>query len=171
MSVHSPKVTAVEARGCWNDTADDSVVLDFDQRRHGCRALTGLRGLTFTLDLHETALRGGDALRLEDGRLVEVVASPEPLAEIRSADAHVLVRLAWHIGNCHMPMQMMANSLRCRPDQAVEQFARGLGAKIIAIDAPFYPEGGAYAKPVHQNEHVHDHTCNHASHAHAHQHG
>lgn len=170
MSAHLPKAISVEAKGGWNETAADSVVLDFAQRHHAFLALTGLRGLAFALDLHEaTCLRGGDALRLDDGRLVEVVASPEPLSEIRTSDAHLLVRLAWHLGNRHMPMQIMIKSLRCRPDHAVEELARGLGAKVVAIDAPFDPEGGAYAKPaqVQKPGHVHDHTCNHSSHDHA----
>jgi len=64
--------------------------------------------LEFLLDLETAvALRGGDALVLEDGRLVEVVAAPEPLAEIRCNDPHHLVRVAWHLGNRHLPTQIM----------------------------------------------------------------
>jgi len=39
-------------------------------------AMTGVRGLDFLLDLPEAvALRAGDGLQLEDGRVVEVVAA------------------------------------------------------------------------------------------------
>ena len=73
--------------------------------------MTGTRGLEFLLDLENAvALRGGDALVLEDGRLVEVVAAPEPLLEIRGSDPHHLVRVAWHLGNRHLPTQIMAKA-------------------------------------------------------------
>ena len=65
----------------------DTVVLDFDDRHRRRMAMTGTRGLEFLLDLENAvALRGGDALVLEDGRLIEVVAAPEPLLEIKGAD-------------------------------------------------------------------------------------
>jgi urease accessory protein UreE len=71
----------------WTQSAADTVVLDFDDRHRRRMAMTGTRGLEFLLDLENAiALRGGDALVLEDGRLIEVVAAPEPLIEIRGAD-------------------------------------------------------------------------------------
>ena len=73
--------------GHWSGAPADTVVLDFDERYRRRVAMTGVGGLEFLLDLAEaTMLRGGDGLRLEDGRTVEVVAEPEPLAEIRAAD-------------------------------------------------------------------------------------
>jgi urease accessory protein len=73
------------------------------------------------------ALRGGDALVLEDGRLVEVVAAPEPLLEIRGHDPFHLVRLAWHLGNRHLPTQITARGLRIRRDHVIEAMVKGLG--------------------------------------------
>ena len=90
-------------------------------------------------------LRSGDALALEDGRLVEVVAAPEPLLEIRCTDPLHLARVAWHLGNRHVPTQLLAKSLRIRRDHVLEEMLRGLGARVIEIEAPFDPEGGAYA--------------------------
>ena len=91
-------------------------------------------------------LRGGDGLRLEDGRVVEVVAEPEPLAEIRAADPLALTRVAWHLGNRHLPTEMLPKALRIRRDPVIEAMAEGLGARVIALEAPFNPEGGAYVK-------------------------
>jgi hypothetical protein len=85
---------------------------------------------------------------LEDGRLIEVVAAPEPLVEIRGADPHHLVRIAWHLGNRHLPTQIVGKGLRIRRDHVIEDMVRGLGARVIAIEAPFDPEGGAYAAAV-----------------------
>ena len=109
--------------------------------------MTGVGGLEFLLDLAEaTMLRGGDGLRLEDGRVVEVVAEPEPLAEIRAADPLALTRVAWHFGNRHLPTEIMPKALRIRRDPVIEAMAEGLGARVIALEAPFNPEGGAYVK-------------------------
>ncbi|WP_082364052.1 urease accessory protein UreE [Rhodopseudomonas sp. AAP120] len=170
----------------FKEPAADSVVLAFDDRHRRRMAMTGTRGLEFLLDLeHAVALRGGDALVLDDGRLIEVVAAPEPLLEIRGRDPLHLVRLAWHLGNRHLPTQIMAKALRIRRDHVIADMVKGLGGKVLEIDAPFDPEGGAYA-PAHDSgahshhdhgHHGHDHHDhhNHAhhghdDHGHAHQH-
>ncbi|WP_315783670.1 MULTISPECIES: urease accessory protein UreE [unclassified Bradyrhizobium] len=169
------RATRVLGQHRWKEAAADSVLLDFDDRHRRRLAMTGTRGLEFLLDLeHATALRGGDALVLEDGRLIEVVAAAEPLLEIRAADPHHLVRLAWHLGNRHLPTQILAKSLRIRRDHVIEAMVKGLGARVIEIEAPFDPEGGAYAEPSHahghddHDHHGHDHHHDHAGHDHAH---
>src|SRR6267154_181337 len=143
---HMIRATQVRGQHRWTVAPADTVVLDFDGR-HGRRmAMTGTHGLEFLLDLENAvALRGGDALVLDDGRLIEVVAAPEPLLEIRGTDPHHLVRVAWHLGNRHLPTQIMAKGLRIRRDHVIEAMVKGLGARVIEIEAPFDPEGGAYA--------------------------
>jgi urease accessory protein len=164
------RATQVRGQHHWREAPADTVVLDFDDRHRRRMAMTGTRGLEFLLDLENAvALRGGDALVLDDGRLVEVVAAPEPLAEIRAADPQHLVRLAWHLGNRHLPTQIMGKGLRIRRDHVIEAMLKGLGARVIEIDAPFDPEGGAYAE-AHAHAVAHSHA--HASHDHAaHDHG
>jgi urease accessory protein len=159
------RATQVRGQYRWTDAPADTVVLDFDDRHRRRMAMTGTRGLEFLLDLENAvALRGGDALVLEDGRLIEVVAAPEPLAEIRAADPQHLVRLAWHLGNRHLPTQIMGRGLRIRRDHVIEAMLKGLGARVIEIDAPFDPEGGAYAE-AHAHAEAHSHA--HADHGHA----
>jgi len=127
--------------------------------------MTGTRGLAFLLDLENAvALRGGDALVLDDGRLIEVVAAPELLVEIRGSDPHDLIKVAWHLGNRHLPTQIMAKGLRIRRDHVIEAMVKGLGARVIEIEAPFDPEGGAYAGGGHG--HTHDSDAHHAAHDH-----
>src|SRR5690606_35632406 len=93
--------------GGWSQVATDRVVLDFDRRHRRRLAMTGERGLDFLLDLAEAAaLRHGDGLLLEDGRMVEVAAAPEPLAEVTAAGPRHLARLAWHLGNRHVPTEI-----------------------------------------------------------------
>jgi urease accessory protein len=163
------RATRVRGQHRWSEAPADTVVLDFDDRHRRRMVMTGTRGLEFLLDLENAvALRGGDALVLDDNRLIEVVAAPEPLAEIRCNDPLHLVRVAWHLGNRHLPTQIMAKGLRIRRDHVIEAMVRGLGARVIEIEAPFDPEGGAYAGSGHAHapeSHPHDHAA-HSSHDH-----
>jgi urease accessory protein len=191
------RATQVRGQHRWSEPPADTVVLDFDDRHRRRMMMTGTRGLEFLLDLeHAVALRGGDALVLDDDRLVEVVAAAEPLVEIRCNDPQHLVRVAWHLGNRHLPTQITARGLRIRRDHVIEAMVKGLGARIIEIEAPFDPEGGAYAggghahAPAseapdhaghdhsshahggdhpHDDHHHHDEHCDH-DHSHAHDH-
>jgi urease accessory protein len=168
------RATQVKPQQSWTGAPADTVVLDFDDRHRRRMAMQGTRGLEFLLDLENAAaLRGGDALMLEDGRLVEVVAAPEPLVEIKGADPYHLIRLAWHLGNRHLPTQIMPKALRIRRDHVIEAMVRGLGARVIEIEAPFDPEGGAYAGAAHGHAHdmqAHDHRAQNGQ-AHDHDHG
>jgi urease accessory protein len=163
------RATRVQGQHRWSEPPADTVVLDFDDRHRRRMAMTGTRGLEFLLDLESAvALRGGDALVLDDGRLIEVVAAPEPLTEIRCNDPQHLIRVAWHLGNRHLPTQIMAKGLRIRRDHVIEAMVRGLGARVIEIEAPFDPEGGAYAEAFHAHAEAHAHADGEAhSHAHA----
>src|SRR5260370_2444451 len=97
------RATQVRPQHRWTQAPADTVVLDFDDRHRRRMAMTGTRGLEFLLDLeHAVALRGGDALVLDEGRLVEVVAAAEPLIEIRGHDPAHLVRLALQIRRAHV---------------------------------------------------------------------
>jgi urease accessory protein len=168
------RATQVRGQHRFAEAPADTVVLDFDDRHRRRMAMTGTRGLEFLLDLENAvALRGGDALVLEDGRLVEVVAAPEPLLEIRGQDPHHLIRVGWHLGNRHLPTQIMAKGLRIRRDHVIEAMVKGLGARVIEIEAPFDPEGGAYADAGHahgHDDHAHDHVAHDHGHSHDHHH-
>jgi urease accessory protein len=166
------RATQISPQHRWTQPAADTIVLDFYDRHRRRMAMTGTRGLEFLLDLENAvALRGGDALVLDDGRLIEVVAAPEPLLEIRVVDPHHLVRVAWHLGNRHLPTQIVGKCLRIRRDHVIEAMVKGLGARIIEIEAPFDPEGGAYAGTGQTNLFEHGHVAeghlHHGAHDHA----
>src|ERR1041385_1739639 len=111
------RAIAVKAAGSWSDEPADSVVLDYDDRHRLRMSMTGTHGVSFLLDLPEAAsLRHGDALELEDGRVIEVLAAPEPLLEIRGVDGLHLARIGWHLGNRHVPTQLFPKYLRIRRD-------------------------------------------------------
>jgi urease accessory protein len=150
------RAIAIKTADSWSGEAADRVVLDYDDRHRRRIAMVGNRGTAFLLDLPLPAeLRGGDALLLEDGRLVEVVAAPEALVEIRCCDTRDLARIAWHIGNRHVPIQVLNNALRIRRDHVLADLAKQFGAQVAEIEAPFTPEGGAYQSAhAHAFEHV-----------------
>ena len=162
-----PRAVAVKPAGTWRGEPADAVVLNFDDRHRRRIAMRGSRGLEFLLDLPETvALRGGDALVLDDGRLIEIVAAPELLAEVKPIDTAHLVRIAWHLGNRHLPTEIAGAKLRIRRDHVIEDMLKGFGAKIAHIEGPFEPEGGAYVM-AHGGQ-GHDHK--HGDHGHGHDH-
>jgi urease accessory protein len=149
------------AAGAWPAAeASDRVVMDLDARRRRRQALTSAGGLAFLLDLPAPpGLRAGDGLRLEDGRWLAVEAAAEALVEVTIADPAELPRIAWHLGNRHLPVQFTAGGLRLRPDHVIEALLRRLGAQVRSVQAPFEPEGGAYGQgDVHRHDPDHHHS-------------
>jgi urease accessory protein len=148
----------------------DTLILPHAQRQAQKGFLFGVKGTCVELDFPEMVrLRTDDALLLDDGGLVEVVAEPEPLIEARAADLPALARLAWHLGDRHVPVQIFERKLRLKREPAIETLLQSLGAKVVHIDAPFEPEGGAYdAAAGGHDQHDHDHAHGHD---HGHHHG
>jgi urease accessory protein len=143
--------------GSWDTgRAVDRVLIDFD-RRHRRRILLATEGGSeVLLDLPQAArLRHGDGLVLDDGGVVEVRAKPERLLEIHAHEEGELVRIAWHLGNRHLPVQLLGDRIRIRVDHVIEEMVQGLGGHVEAIEAPFDPEAGAYAGG-HQHHHHDD---------------
>jgi urease accessory protein len=163
------RVVRVIAAGGRKSAPIDSIIVSGDQRRLQTAHLTGVNGTIIGVMLPEPVLlRMGDALELDDGSLVEVVVEPEALIEVRGNDLTHLARLAWHLGDRHVPVQVLSNRLRMRRDAALEAMLGQLGARLTAIDAPFDPEGGAYAAQAAHAHHGHDHHEHAHHHDHAH---
>jgi urease accessory protein len=131
----------------WNAAeAIDVVTLAADDRHRRRLVMTGERGTRFLLDLPQAAmLRDGDGLVLDDGSIVRVVGKLEPLIEIAAATEVDRVRIAWHLGNRHVEVQVAGDRLRIRRDHVLEAMLSGLGATLAPIEAAFDPEQGAYA--------------------------
>lgn len=131
----------------WDRTLRAGVVTLAHDRRHLRRqALRSDGGDEFLLDLvNATHLREGDGLALDDGRYVEVCAAEEDVLDIGGRDAAHTARLAWHLGNRHLAVQVLADGrLRIAADHVIEDMLKGLGAVVMARRAPFEPEAGAY---------------------------
>jgi urease accessory protein len=131
--------------------AVDAVALDLEGRRRRRHVVRTRSGEEVLIDLAEApSLKAGQGLRLEDGAVLEVEALPEPVVEIRARD---LVKIAWHLGNRHLPTEIRENALRIRPDHVIEAMLLGLGAELRRLEAAFEPESGAYGQ--HHGHHSH----------------
>ena len=153
----------------------DTITLDTAGRHRRRIALEAAGGTEFLLDLDKaTAVKGGDAFKLEDGRLIQVIAALEALLEIRAETPTRLARIAWHIGNRHTPAEITGGAIYIQPDHVLEEMVLGLGAHVHPVKRPFDPEGGAYGGkgPLAKGQHHgHSHGDNaHGGHAHSHAH-
>ena len=143
--------------GAWPEAlASGSVTLSYADR---CKRRIQMKddgGDAFLLSLQRAVrLSDGDGLELAQGGYLRVVAGPEPLVEATGQDARHLAKLAWHIGNRHVPAEIVDGlRLRIVADSVLEAMLRQLGATVRRIEAPFSPEGGAYAQlGIHPHAH------------------
>jgi urease accessory protein len=175
------RATSVLPAGRWDRAKEaDRIELPHDGRHRRRVAMRGARDTVFLLDLSDaTLLRDGDGLELEDGRIVRVVAASEPIVEI-TGEPHLLARLAWHLGNRHVPAQILSDRIRIGRDHVLEEMVAKLGGRVARIEAPFDPEAGAYAHEEHGRQSHHDHNHDHGhdqghdqghDHKHGHRHG
>ena len=151
------RAIAVHRRGAWpEEAAVDSVTLAFVDRHRRRIRLVADSGTPFLLDLARAQhLAEGDGLELDDGKYLRVRSAPEPVIEIEAPGETDLLRIAWHIGNRHLPLQAVEGKLRLRADHVIASMVEGLGGKVSWTRAPFDPEIGAYAgtTPGHEHEH------------------
>jgi urease accessory protein len=135
--------------GAWPEAeVAGTVTLSYADRCKRRIQMTDDAGTGFLLSLQRAVrLSDGDGLELDQGGFLRVVAGPEPLVEAVAQDAQHLAKLAWHIGNRHVPAEIVDGlRLRIVADSVLEAMLRQLGAEVRRIEAPFAPEGGAYAQ-------------------------
>jgi urease accessory protein len=151
------RVSDVRHRGSWDLALEsDFVLIDFDRRFRRRFLLETAGGRNVLLDLPQAVrLRDGDGLALEDGGIVRVRARPENLLEITASDHALLLRIAWHLGNRHLPVQFLGDILHIRADHVIADMVTQLGGKVRAVEAPFDPEAGAYAADGGAHHHHH----------------
>lgn len=153
------------------DKVIDTVVLDHEGRHRRRIALTGEGGTEVLLDLEKpAALQDGDALKLEDGRLVRVRAADQDLVEVKAENPLRLLRVAWHIGNRHTPAEITADAIYIEDDHVLVEMVRGQGCSVKAVRRPFQPERGAYDQGGHGHDHHGHHDHGHHDHGHSHDH-
>jgi urease accessory protein len=176
------------ARSAYKVEVKGQLKLPFDSRQKSRLRTKLVSGEEVALMLPRgEILRGGDLVTASDGRVIEVLAEPEKLLHIESAE---LAKVAYHLGNRHVPVQVGKDFLRIAADHVLEEMVKKLGAKVREVEAAFEPEAGAYAGGHHQHDemghggkihdhhqdhdhdhgHVHDEHCGH-DHGHDHHHG
>jgi urease accessory protein len=140
----------LEPAGRWpRERARGSVTLDHDSRHRRRVRLATDAGEAFLLDLPRAVAMGhGDGLALEDGSWIEVRAKAEPLLEV-TAPPELLCRLAWHIGNRHVPAAIEPHRILIRDDHVLADMLQRQGASLRPVSEPFAPEAGAYDTPDH----------------------
>lgn len=165
----------------WHDPQVE-LTLPFDLRqRSRFRAVLSDGGELAVLMPRGTVLRGGDLLRLSDGRVAIVQAASEPVTTAFSRDPRTLARAAYHLGNRHVQLQVGDTWLRYLADHVLDEMAEALDLRVFQEHAPFEPETGAYgSKPpmlanVFQGQgadrgaHHHEHQPHRHGHDHAHE--
>ena len=132
---------------------DAELVLPFEMRQKSRLRTRSATGEEVGLFLPRgELLRGGDYLEADDGRVVRVTAKYEKVLHIGCPDGMHLARVAYHLGNRHVPLQVGEGCLRIANDYVLRQMVEGLGAVAVAMDAPFEPEAGAYGGHQHHGE-------------------
>jgi len=97
-------------------------------------------------DEAKTAQMQAQSSYLSAGALLAAYA---PNAYSGYADRADLLRIAWHLGNRHLPLQVAGERLRIRADHVIAEMVTGLGGRITPVEAAFDPETGAYAGAAH----------------------
>jgi urease accessory protein len=133
---------------------DDHLILPYDLRQKTRQRVRLKCGREARLSLPRgTVLRNGDLLTSEDGLRLGVVAAPERVSVARIDDALLLARIAYHLGNRHVAVQVMQDRLIYLHDHVLDDMVRGLGASIEVTTGPFEPEEGAYHGTGHSHSH------------------
>ena len=146
--------------------------LDWDVRQKSRLGATDSQGRAIGVFLPRgTLLRGGDVLVAEDGSLIRVIAAPQAVLRITPCAVHGspfdLTRAAYHLGNRHVPIELTPEHLQIEPDHVLADMLRAMHLTVVELQAPFEPEGGAYAAHGHghhQAHHDHGHGHDHAHH-------
>jgi urease accessory protein len=140
------RAIAVHRRRAWpEEAAVDTVTLAYVDRHRRRIRLVADSGEAYLLDLPRAHhLVDGDGLELDGGDYLRVRAAPEPVFEIETAEPADLLRISWHLGNRHLPLQVAGPRLRIRADHVIAEMVMGLGGRITRLEAPFDPETGAY---------------------------
>ena len=156
--------------------ATDSLTLAFELRRRArLRArLDGGQEVGLLLD-RGLSLKHGQRLATRDGGLVvEVRARPELLSTVSTSDPLLLSRVAYHLGNRHVPLQIEPGRVSYQHDHVLDGLVHELGLHARTVEAPFEPEAGGYSAGGHRHsdDHAHDdHAHDGHDHHHHHEHG
>ncbi|WP_244847029.1 urease accessory protein UreE [Caballeronia sp. SL2Y3] len=133
-----------------------TLTLAFDARCRSRLAATLDNGEEVALVMPRgTVLANDDVLVADDGGLVRIIAAAEDVLVVRALNPLTLMRVAYHLGNRHTPVEIHADHLKLEADAVLEDMVARLGATVTRESQPFQPETGAYGGG---HKHGHDET-------------
>jgi urease accessory protein len=178
MSHSMAHIRAIEPSGTALPMLTERLSLPFERRVKARQRVLLESGREAGIQLPRgTVLRGGDLLRASDGSTVLVVAAPEAVSTVHVPSPRELARVAYHLGNRHVELEVGDGWVRYLKDHVLDAMVEGLGWPVLHEHAPFEPEAGAYQSGhrhghSHSHDHLHPHAHSHShDHAHDHEHG
>jgi urease accessory protein len=151
----------IQKRCDASQPATETLVLPFELRQKSRLRTRLASGQEVALFLERGAvLRGGDRLEADDGSIIEIVAAAERLLLVSAHDPRELARAAYHLGNRHIPVEVVASELKLEYDHVLEIMLRGLGVQVAEVKGPFEPEAGAYGGGHQHHEHDDSESAN-----------
>jgi urease accessory protein len=142
-------------------TADDCIELDYDDRKRGRLRTRSRLGKEIGLFLDRgRTMQEGDLLKAENGDLFRVKAADENVVKAQASNSLQFAKVCYHLGNRHVPLQIGDHWLRFQPDHVLEALCLHFGLKVRTETVPFQPESGAYAN-LSQHTHHHDAPLQH----------
>lgn len=129
------------------DTAeiDDVLSLTFDARQKSRLPAVTRNGVSVGVLLPRGKTpHAGAVLSGNQGFRVRIDAAPEALSIVQCPDPLLLARACYHLGNRHVPVQILPGELRYLSDHVLDAMLTGLGLVVAHRQLPFEPEPGAY---------------------------
>ncbi len=141
------KLTEIAA---LDSDVDDTLTMPFAARQKCRLSATTDNGIEVGLFLSRgQILRSGIVLTNSEAFNVLVIAADESVSVIRTNDALKFAKACYHLGNRHVPLQILDAELRYLSDHVLDHMLEGLGLQVTQEMLAFEPEAGAY--------HTHDH--------------
>ena len=139
------------------------IFLNHEQRKSGRLKLKykDREDIFITGDRSEVILNG-DYYMSVSGSVILIESAKEKLLHIETRRKIDLLKIAYHLGNRHSPIQINHSWLRILDDPVLTHIVQGLGGVTKSIEDAFEPELGAYANHttarasgalIHQFEH------------------
>lgn len=124
---------------------DDELVLPYELRRKTRQRVRLASGREAGIFLPRgSVIQNGDRLYTDEGLHVLVKAAHETLSVARVKDHLLLARIAYHLGNRHVPVKIESDRLVYLQDHLLDEMVCRLGATVSIATGPFEPEEGAY---------------------------
>ncbi len=128
-----------------HEHSDDLLILPFEARQKSRQPAITKGGVQVGVFLpHGHTLRHGMVLTNGQGFKVKIEAAPETLSSVKCADPLLFARACYHLGNRHIPLEILAGELRYLADHVLDQMLVGLGLTVEHLTLAFEPEAGAY---------------------------